>query len=143
MIGRPATSQEISALKAMCYRSFDFGQDVHCEETAGFGLSFDHGSVREVYLYNYDPPDQESFPGSLPGDVTWDSTLSDITSTLGQPDCVSSIIGFDANYTLDGYDVEYNVEASHDPTARLLKITIRPLDDRPSSCHAPTWEVGS
>lgn len=137
MIGRSVTDDELAMLSDACYRSFEFGQDVHCEGELGFGLSFDGDTVREVYLYDYYPPDQSSFNGSLPGGVTWDSTLSDITSTIGDPDCVDTIIGYNVHYTSgDGeLDYEYTVDASGDPTADLQKITIRQIADRPGSCH--------
>jgi hypothetical protein len=75
MIGRSPTDQEMSALSKVCYKDFEFRQDVHCEQAAWFGLSFDGDSVREVYLFNYTPDIQASFPGSLPGGASRRQTV--------------------------------------------------------------------
>lgn len=138
MIGRELTEQDLQQLSQMCYRDYEFRQDIHCEEKQGFGLSLDNATVREVYLYDYYPPNQSSFPAALPGGMRWNSTLASIIDTLGRPECVTSIIGYGLHYTMRGLDVEFSVTANMEPTADLNKILLRPAADRPASCHPYT-----
>jgi len=138
MVGWSLTDADIADLARVCLRDYLFRQDIHCEDVLGFGLSADGDTVREVYLYDYFPPDQSSFRGALPGGVSWNSTLADIIDTLGRPECVTSIIGYGLHYTIDGLDVEYTVTANMEPTADLQTITIRAAADRPADCHPYT-----
>lgn len=137
-VGRQLSEADVQQLAQICYRNFYYRQDIHCEAEKGFGLSLDGDTVRELYLYDYYPPDQSSFPGALPGGVSWDSTLGSIIDSLGRPECVTSNIGYGLHYTMSGLDVEYSVTADMEPTADLQKIIVRAGADRPLDCHPYT-----
>jgi hypothetical protein len=139
MIGRLPTADEAIAISELCAQDVMYGMDYHCEDTAGFGFSFSNDEVREVYLYDINPatPDEGvQFAGVLPGGVSWDDTLADVTQGIGEPDCVDTDIGYNIHYTSanGNLDYTYTFESAGWDDSELYEITVMPLESRTQSC---------